>query len=204
VIPNLLPFEMTQARERNTFEPRVLWMRTFHPIYRPELALEAFALLRSERVEATLTMAGQDKGWLQPLTELAAELNIEDCVVFPGFAGPEMKTELFNEHDLFLNTSAIDNYPVSLLEAAAAGLVVVSSDVGGIPAVFVDRKEALLVRDADPTKLAEAMNEVLDDIDLAMSISRGGSSKAVQCSWGKVGPLWHDLLFKITGMDSSS
>lgn len=195
VIPNVLPAPAT-PRLRERYRPTVLWMRTFHPLYRPDLAVAAFAELRARRPDATLTMAGQDKGELDATRRLVVDRGLADAVTFVGFLDPAGKTQAFTTHDLFLNTTRTDNAPVSLLEAAAHGLVVVSTPAGGIADLFTDGTDVLLAQDA--AGLADALSTVLDDASLAARLSAGGRSLAEAATWSHVGPLWHSLLGRLT------
>jgi glycosyltransferase involved in cell wall biosynthesis len=101
----------------------------------------------------------------------------------------------FAQHDVFLNTTRVDNAPVSLLEAAAHGLVVVSTPAGGITELFTDGVDALLAGDADG--LAAAVSRVVDDPVLARRLSGAGLVLADSASWAQVGPVWHDLLDRL-------
>ena len=60
VIPNILTLEDYSYHNRAVVRPRLLWMRTFHPIYNPEMAVDVLADLRRTHPEAALTMAGQE------------------------------------------------------------------------------------------------------------------------------------------------
>ncbi|MCB1018128.1 MAG: glycosyltransferase family 4 protein [Acidimicrobiales bacterium] len=195
VIPNVLP-RPAAARPRATVTPRVLWMRTFHPLYRPELAVDAFAALRRRRPEATLTLAGQDKGALTGTRHRLADEGLGDAVRLAGFLGPADKAAAFEAHDVFLNTTATDNAPVSLLEAAAHGLVVVTTPAGGIADLFTDGEDALFADDADG--LAGQIDRLLDDQDLARRLSAAGQRLAEASTWAQVGPRWHALLAAVT------
>lgn len=191
VIPNVLPAP-ARATVRGGVEPRVLWMRTFHPLYRPDLAVAAFSELHRRRPTATLTLAGQDKGELTATRHLVRTAGLDDAVRFPGFLDPEAKASAFATHDVFLNTTRTDNAPVSLLEAAAHGLVVISTPAGGIADLFTDGTDVLLAETA--VGLAQAIESVLDDPALAARLSAGGRALAESATWGHVGPRWHTLL----------
>ena len=71
--------------------------------------------------------------------------------------------------DIFLNTSLVDNTPVSILEAMASGMCIVSTNVGGIPYLLKAGHEALLVSPGDPEKMAEAVRQILQDPDWRLS-----------------------------------
>ncbi|MEM6795410.1 MAG: glycosyltransferase, partial [Acidobacteriota bacterium] len=73
VIPNVLDLEGAPFRHRERLgEPlEILWVRTFHDLYRPELAVEVLARLVRRGTAARLTLAGQDKGREAACRELA-------------------------------------------------------------------------------------------------------------------------------------
>ncbi|HMQ24526.1 MAG TPA: glycosyltransferase family 4 protein, partial [Acidimicrobiales bacterium] len=188
VIPNVLP-AAAEATVRTSARPRVLWMRTFHPLYRPELAVETFARVRARHPDARLTLAGQDKGGLPAARSLVVAEGLDGSVDFPGFLDPAGKARAFADHDVFLNTTRVDNAPVSLLEAAAHGLVVVSTPAGGIVDLFHDGVDSLLAPDADG--LADAIERVLTEPALAASLSAAALALARSADWAEDGPRWH-------------
>ncbi|MEM9597249.1 MAG: glycosyltransferase family 4 protein [Acidobacteriota bacterium] len=193
VVPNVVDLGEIDYRPRRALEPRLLWMRTFHETYHPELALETLARLRNGGVDAGLTMAGQDKGLLEPTRRRVQELDLAEHVAFPGFLGPAEKRRELSRHDLFLNTNRNDNTPVSVIEALAAGLPLVATRVGGVPDLVTDGENALLVPDDDAEAMAAAVGRLLDDPDLAESLSTAGRRRAEECAWGTVRVTWGDL-----------
>ncbi|MFP5287330.1 MAG: glycosyltransferase family 4 protein [Thermoanaerobaculia bacterium] len=188
VIPNVVDLDQYPYRHRAQVAPRLLWMRTFHEVYRPDLALEVLERLPG----ATLTMAGQDKGLLAETRRRAEERGLD--VRFPGLLDARGKRREFAAHDVFLNTNRVDNAPVSVLEAAAFGLPVVSTDVGGIPHLLRDGEEALLVPEGDAEAMASAVRRLLDEPGLAGRLSAAGREVAERSSWPRVKPLWEELL----------
>lgn len=190
VIPNVLDLPAYRYRQRSTFEPRLLWMRTFQDLYDPASAVEALALLRSRGIQATLTMAGQDKGLLDGTRALARARGVEGAVTFPGFASGQEKADLLDCHDIFVNTNLVDNAPVTVLEAAASGLAIVSTDAGGIPDLLEDQVSARLVPSAQPEALADAVAGILESPDAAAMRARAARSAAEGSAWPAVHDRW--------------
>jgi glycosyltransferase involved in cell wall biosynthesis len=172
-------------------------MRTFHEIYRPDLAVRTLARLLPDHPDATLTLAGQDRGLLAATRRLADELGVAGSVRFAGFLDAEGKRREFAEHDVFLNTNRVDNAPVSVVEAAAFGLPVVATRVGGVPHLLHDGETALLVPEGDADAMAAAVRRLLSEPDLAARLSRAGRALAESCSWERVHPLWEDLFREV-------
>jgi glycosyltransferase involved in cell wall biosynthesis len=197
VIPNVVDLAEYPYRHRPAVSPRLLWMRTFHELYRPDLALQALTLVRRTHPDATLTLAGQDKGLLTETRRLATDLGLDGSVRFAGFLDAEGKRREFAQHDVFLNTNRVDNAPVSVLEAAAFGLPVVSTDVGGIPYLLRNGEEALLVPEGEAEALALSVSRLLDEPDLAARLSAAGREVAERSSWPRVRPLWEELLEEV-------
>ena len=194
VVPNALPTGAAEFRHRQSVEPRLLWMRTFHDLYRPDLTVEVVDQLRRRGREASLTMAGQDKGLLPQVKGLVAERGLDASVRFPGFLDPATKRRELAGHDVFVSTARVDNAPVSLVEAAAAGLPVVAMRVGGLPDLFEHRETALLSPDGDPAAMADAVDELLDDAELASRLSAAGESMGRARTWEQLGPRWQRIL----------
>lgn len=193
VIPNILAIEKYPYRHRLEVQPRLLWMRTFHPIYHPEMAVDVLANLRQTHPAATLTMAGQEKGLHAQVQEKARQAGLIDAIRFPGFLGPEDKSREFGTHDIYLNTNHVDNMPVSVVEAAAFGLPVVATRVGGIPYLLSDGETGLLTPDADAEAMAAAVRRLLHEPGLAAQLSANGRALAENCAWEPVKAQWEAL-----------
>jgi glycosyltransferase involved in cell wall biosynthesis len=194
VVPNALPLPEYPSRTRARVRPRLLWMRTFEAVYRPQMAIEVLAVLRKSDPSVTLTLAGQDKGFVEPVRRRAAELGVADAVEFPGFLDPARKRRAFEDHDLFLSTSEVDNAPVSVLEAARCGLVVVGADVGGLGDVLTHGENALLVPDGDVPAMAGAVQRVFDDACLAGALSESGQDLGSRSTREQLTPRWEEIL----------
>lgn len=200
VIPNAIDAPFYQFRVRRELEPNLLWMRAFHEAYNPQLAVRVLARVRGVMPEARLTMAGRDMGEEAVVRQRAAALGVSDAIDLIGFASGSMKTRAFDEADVFLNTNRIDNTPVTLLEAAAAGVPVVATAVGGVPTLIEASSSGLLVNDDDDEEMAAAVLRLMRDPDLAEAFSRAGRTFVEKtCSFEAVSRLWDGLLSATVG-----
>jgi glycosyltransferase involved in cell wall biosynthesis len=190
VIPNVLDLDGYHFRLRTRARPRLLWMRTFQDLYDPATAVRTLALLRERGIDATLTMAGQDKGRLDATREVAAALGVTGWVSFPGFVSGPNKAALLDDHDVFLNTNRVDNAPVTVLEAAASGLGVVSTAVGGIPDLLVADRAARLVPPGDAPAMAEAVAGLLADPTSMKRLTEAARAVAEASAWPAVRDRW--------------
>jgi len=198
IIPNAINLSLYPYRHRRAVAPRLLWMRTFHAAYNPQMAVRTFARLKEFEPLATMVMAGQDKGMEADVRRLSREYGVADGIRFAGFLNDEAKIREGSTADIFLNTNRIDNTPVSVIEACALGLPIVATRVGGISDLLTHNESALLVPDNDDRAMAEAILQLLRDPDLAARLSAGGRRIAEQCSWDEITCRWQDLLAEVT------
>jgi glycosyltransferase involved in cell wall biosynthesis len=101
---------------------------------------------------------------------------------------------LYDEADLFLNGSDIDNMPLSILDAFAAGTPVVTTDAGGIPYLVNDGRTGIVVRRGDDAALAEGALRLLRDGALAARIASTARAECVsRYTWRAVRAEWMAL-----------
>jgi glycosyltransferase involved in cell wall biosynthesis len=195
LVPNPIDAAAYRYRPRAPVQPHLVWVRAFHKIYEPELAVLALGELAGEFPSARLTMIGPDKGdgSLQRTRRVAESRGLGKCVVFHGAAAKSALPELLDGGDVFLNTSRVDNTPVSVLEAMAAGLCIVSTNAGGMPYLLRHEHDALLTPCGSPDKMAAAIRRVLLEPALAKQLSRNARINAETCDWSTILPLWERL-----------
>jgi glycosyltransferase involved in cell wall biosynthesis len=195
LLPNALSIGAYPFRKRDRARSRLVWLRAFHETYNPSLAPRVLALLARNHPDIELTMIGPDRGdgSLARTREKAAELGVSNRLrIVEGIPKSEVGQHL-GETDIFLNTTNVDNAPVSVLEAMACGLCVVSTNVGGMPDYLRDEAEGLLVPPGDPEAMASAVRRILADSELAARLSRGGRARAEAMDWSIVLPRWESL-----------
>jgi L-malate glycosyltransferase len=197
VIPNVVNLENYPFRERREIKPKLVWMRSFHELYNPQMAVKVLAELRRSVPEATLTMAGKDKGLENKVKESAENLGLSDAVKFAGFLDEKRKLKEFADADIYINTNRVDNMPVSVLEACAFGLPVVATRVGGLPYLIADGENGVLVEDENVGEMVAAIKKLLDNPGFARKISRGGRLLATRSAWSSVRRDWEKLFAQI-------
>jgi glycosyltransferase involved in cell wall biosynthesis len=186
IVPNVVDLTLFNAKPARTSNaPHVVVPRNLEPIYDIPTALRAFAVVRQRLPDATLSVAGSGSE-LKSLNRLAEALGIESAVTFTGRLSREQMASLFGRADLVLNPSTADNMPVSILEAMASGVPVVSTSVGGIPYLLDDGRTALLVESGDASAMAEAALRLLEDKALAARVADAARIEVQQYSWPHV------------------
>jgi glycosyltransferase involved in cell wall biosynthesis len=109
------------------------------------------------------------------LESLAESLSLARAVTFAG-ERPDI-AEILAGSDLFVLQSLFEGMPVSVLEAMAAGVAVVATDVGGTRDVVVPEETGLLVRPQDPAALSDAIIYLLSDAARRERLGRGGRQR---------------------------
>ena len=153
-----------------------------------DVAVRAFRLLAAERADVTLRVIGD--GPLAPtLRRLVAEApaDVGARIELAGRAAPEALPSLLADADVaVLPARGGESFGIVLLEAMAAGLAIVATDIPGYRAVARDGLEALLVAPDDPTALAGALTAVLESADLADRLVAAGRVRAAEHDWSTI------------------
>lgn len=184
-VPNVLELKAFPFRKRSPLRPRVIMARHLEPAYNVACGIRAFAILQKTFPDATLTIAGG--GSEEPaLVSLCRELGIAGCVTFVGDVGNEQMPILYDRADIYLNSSRVDNQPVSILEAFACGLPVVTTSVGGIPYMVTHGEDALLAPSDDFVGLAAHMRTLLRDPALGARLIGNASRRIQEHSWERI------------------
>ncbi len=192
---NLIEIDQFRFRERAALRPIFLSNRNFEKHYGVDRVLRAFATIQKRIPEARLIIAG-DGPERTSLEELARDLNLQNAE-FIGRVGHERIVELYDSTDIFLNGSEIDNQPLSLLEAFACGLPVVTTDAGGIPDMVVPEKTALVVPRGEYEQLAASALRLLANPVLAKSLIEEALEECRKYRWEAVRDQWLNLYYEL-------
>lgn len=143
-----------------------------------ESLIQAVATLSARGVAVRLSIAGQG-GSADRLREMVERLRIDDRVAFLGGVEDRgrLRRLLATAH-AFVFPSLSEGVPLSLLEAMAAGVPIVSTMVGGIPDILVPGQNALALEEATPGAICAEVSRLLDKPDLRLHLSRGGRDVA--------------------------
>lgn len=195
LIPNSLDTSLYIFKPRLLIKPKFLWVRSFHSIYNPQLAVRVFAQVKEKFPAASMAMVGAEQdGSLAECKLLALEKNVADSITFTGRL-PKMEwIKLSVDYDIFLNTTNFDNMPVSVLEGMALGLPIVSTNVGGLPYLLKDDEDALLVEANDEQRMVEKIETLLLQEGLGLRLSRAARSKVEGFDWKIIKHQWHSIL----------
>jgi len=180
IIPNIIPLDRFHFRPRGPLVPNILWLRHFEPRYRPQDALAVFSRILHTYPRASMTMVGGGK-LLEAIQAQAKSEGLSN-ITFTGPLSMHSLPAQYDKADIFLNTSAVDNLPLSLIEASASGLPIVSTNAGAIPDLIQHGENGLLAPVGDVEALADAILKLLDDAALARRLSLAARENAARFS----------------------
>jgi glycosyltransferase involved in cell wall biosynthesis len=192
-IPNAIDLKYFQFQKRDIKTIKMLWVRSFASIYNPELAILVLEALLKEKYKAELTMVGPDVGGLmQKIKTLAFSKNLN--INFTGKLSKTQWTSLAKQCNVFINTTNFDNMPVSLIEAMALGLPIVSTNVGGLPFLISDKVDGLLVSPNNAKAMTKAIIKLVNSKEVKDQLVINARQKVEHFNWDNVKPKWQALL----------
>lgn len=163
VIPNIVELDETVFRIRPEIMPKFISLRSFYETYNIKCSLKAFQIVQSKYPDASLTLLGD--GPLRPECEQFVNENHLKNVIFAGQIPNGAIFDYLDSADIMVSSSRFDNMPVSILEGFNAGLLVIASDVGGVPYLVSHRINGLLFEDDNPKDMADQMLYALSHQD---------------------------------------
>jgi len=185
-IIDLQRFASAGARARQQQDsPHLLVTRNLEAIYDIGTALRAFRRVQAVFPGARMTVCGSGPE-RESLLAQAAELGIGSAVTFTGRLENDRVAELYRSADVMMNPSLADNMPISILEALACGVPVVSTDVGGVSYLVSHGKTALLVAPGDDLAMAKAVISLLGNPALGDSLVKAGHAAIHAYTWPSV------------------
>jgi L-malate glycosyltransferase len=188
VVPNTIDLRQFVYRARRPLRPRLLCTRNFEEIYNVACVLRAFARVQARHELATLTLvgSGSQEGSLRAL---ARRLELRH-VTFAGLVPPADINRYYDEADVYVQAPRIDNMPLSVLEAFASGLPVVSTDVGGVAYILTDGVHGLLAPDNDDEALAARVLTLLERPSYAHELAAAAHRSCAAYQWSAAREAW--------------
>jgi glycosyltransferase involved in cell wall biosynthesis len=135
-----------------------LWTRQLEPVYDPETFVRSLGVLARSGILFSATVAGSGSMRLA-LERAAREEGIAESTRFVGWVDRATLFDLYRDHDVYVSLSRSDSTSQSLLEAMAAGLLPVVTDIAGNREWVTHRTEGLLVPVEDAHAVAAALGE---------------------------------------------
>jgi glycosyltransferase involved in cell wall biosynthesis len=194
-IYNIIDTGKFRFRERVPLRPVFLSNRNLESHYGVDRVLRAFAIIQAKVPEASLKVVG-DGNQRGSLEALASDLGLQN-ITFTGQVDPNSIADVYDAADIYLNGSEIDNQPLSLLEAFACGLPIVTTDAGGISFMVTDGKTGMVVPRGDYQQMADRALRLLNDSALTKTIVEQGRQECRKYAWESVRDQWLNTYEKL-------
>lgn len=178
-------------------ERMLIFVGRLTPIKGVKFLIEAMALIRQQHPEARLLIVG-DGEERQNLEELAEKLNLKKWVSFLGQIPSERIPEYMVASDIFVLPSLSEGFPLTILEAMASGLPIVTTRVRGLPEIVKDSENGFLVEPQNPGQIADKVLLVLNDDDLRERMAKNNWQRAKQYSWQNVAKSLEEIYCRVT------
>ena len=183
------PGERTGARaaiDAPVDVPVILFVGRIQPLKGPDVAIRA--LYELGRPDAQLMIVGgasgaEGDGEVERARQLVDELGLHDRVHFVSPQPHHILSSYYRAADVVIVPSRSESFGLVALEAAACGIPVVASAVGGLQSLVDHGETGFLVARRDPADFAAAINRILDDPLLAASMSVASAARAKRYTW---------------------
>ena len=191
-VPNGVDESFFVPRMRETEGARLLFVGTWMERKGIYYLRDAFVRLAAENRVVRLTIAG----CMVPAAEVRKwfpEKLQDRLVVRPEVPVTEMP-EIYAAHDVFVFPSLVEGMPLSLLEAMASGMAVVTTDGCGMADVVEDGYNGLLVKPANTEALTEAVERAVNDKELRVRLGGAACETARRYTWDLIGKKYLSVL----------
>jgi glycosyltransferase involved in cell wall biosynthesis len=191
IIPNVVDAERFRWRKAAVMNDVVVCIRNFEHRYGVDDVIRAFTNVQQVLPDAALVLvgAGPEERALVGLVEALGVRN----VTFAGAVARDALPRVLESCAIMINASREDNMPLTIMEAFAGGIPVVTTTAGGIPTFALHERNALLAAPNDVEVLARHVTTLLNDRAHAMRLASAARVDVQQFTWDVVGPAWQAL-----------
>jgi L-malate glycosyltransferase len=188
IVPNIVDPSQFSFKRRNPLRPHLVCTRGFGSYYRIDLVVRAFALVQKVYPEALLDLVGG--GPLEEkVRELVSQLGLSG-VRFLGVVSHADIGKAYDDADIFVNASSLDNMPVSVIEAFACGTPVVTTAPEGMTYLVDQERTGLLSPVGEAASLAENILRLLKDSELSNKLAISAYEESQRYRWTAVREQW--------------
>lgn len=191
IVPNLVDLSQFRYRQRDPFRPHLVCTRGFSRYYSVDVVVRAFAEVKKIYPEARLDLVGG--GPLEgEIRKLVSDLKIDGA----NFTGVAARTEIgkyYDQADIFINASWLDNMPVSIIEAFGAGTPVVTTSPECMPYLVEHERTGLLSPVGDEKALAANVIRLLREQGLAQRLAENAHAESQKYTWDIVRGQWVEV-----------
>jgi glycosyltransferase involved in cell wall biosynthesis len=184
-VPNGVGEEFFTERTYGVRSPlRLLYVGTWIDRKGIYYLAESFRQLAQEKIPLELTVAGCGGSEAEVKSSFAPE--VRDRVNVIRFVPRAQMPALYADHDIFVFPSLVEGMPLTLLEAMASGMPVVTTTSSGMADVVEDGFNGLLVPPADAQELASAIEHLCGSVDLCCRLGHEAQTAMRRYTWERV------------------
>jgi glycosyltransferase involved in cell wall biosynthesis len=196
LIPNYIDIINYPYQSRKFEKIKLLWVRAFHSTYNPSLAIEIISRLHEHGyTDSELCMVGPDKdGSIEEVKSLIEKNRLEKNVKLTGRLSKKDWISLSQNYNIFINTTNFDNTPVSVMEAMALGLPIISTSVGGVPFIIREKDNGFLVPPNNAEAFVDKILWIKDHEAESAEISKNARKDAENWDWKRVKEEWKQII----------
>lgn len=184
IIPNILELDNKNFKKRSVIHPYFISVRTLAPTYNIGCIIEAFEIVQKQIPASKLYIVGD--GCSRKELEFMVEQKGIKNICFCGRVSNSNIYSYLDKADIFISSPVIDNQPMSILEAFNAGLLVISSNVGGVPYMIENGRTGLLFESDNFVELSEKMLWAVENQERVLAIIEEARKKMPYYSWEKM------------------
>lgn len=158
------------------------------------MAIEVLKLVKKKYSNCNLCMVGPFKDdSIVHVRALSKKYKLNSYLDLTGKISKKKIIEISKDFDFFINTTNLDNLPISVLEAMALGLPIISTNVGGLP-FFLNEANSILVNKNDSVAMANAIIKIIEAPQFGTGLSESAretvkeshNKKIIIRKWSKI------------------
>lgn len=157
---NIQPIKTDYKASPDSFN--ILHVGRFAEAKNHETIIDSFAKFHQQHLKSTLTFFGEGVKF-EKIKEKVKVDQLTDCIFLKGVSGNV--TSHFHEYDVFILPSLFEGMPITIVEAMAAGMPIIASNVGGIPDIITNGKNGILIK-PEENDITKALNELANNEEL--------------------------------------
>jgi len=176
----------------------ILFVGNLTPYKGPDVLVKAMPMITEKVPDAELVFVGSGK-MRADIEKLSKKLGVENYVKFAGFVKESLKPLYYKAADVFCLPSTMNTevFPIVLLEASAAGLSMVVSDLDTFKCIIEDRYNGLFTKRNDEVNLANALIYLLNNDEVREKMGKNARKKVENYSWDKIAKITEDLYMEV-------
>lgn len=185
VIPNIINFREDVYIPKKVLAPKMVSVRHLTELYRIDIIIRAFAKVVEKYPDATLDILGHGDKRKELGQLVHSDERLSGRVRFVGQVPNEQIYDYLQANDIMISAPKIDNMPVSVLEAMNAGMLVISSNVGGVPYIIEHGKTGLLF-DGTEDALVDQIVWALMHQDESLQMIKAAHADVKKYNWNEI------------------